>query len=112
MEKQNKRKNDQIQKIFQSDQFNQLDTSEFENKFKNEECYPELKNLKSIHTDVVMGACKLSKGQLDSRGNRSSGWGVNEKRGNKPYYPPIGWIGIGLKVMDKFDDNNNLDWKE
>ena len=53
-----------------------------------------------------MGACKLSKNQLDSRGNRSSGWGVNENRGNKPYYPPLGWIGIGLKVMDKYDNNN------
>ena len=53
-----------------------------------------------------MGACRLSKNQLDSRGNRSSGWGVNENRGNKPYIPPLGWIGIGLKVMDKYDNNN------
>jgi len=96
----------QVQIIFQSDDFNKLDTNEFENKFKNEESYPELKNLRSIHTDVVMGACKLSKAQLDPRGNRSSGWGVNEKRGNKPYYPPIGWIGMGLKVMDKYDNDN------
>ena len=22
-----------------------------------------------------------------------------------PYYPPLGWIGIGLKVMDKYEDN-------
>ena len=107
IEKENRRKNDQVQKIFQSDDFNELDTNEFENKFKNEDCYPELKNLKSIHKDVVMSACKLSKAQLDYRGNRSSGWGVNEKRGNKPYYPPIGWIGIGLKVLDKFDHDNN-----
>ena len=26
-------------------------------------------------------------------------------RGNKPYDPPLGWIGIGLKVMDKYEDN-------
>ena len=96
-----------IQIIFQSDEFNQLDTNEFENKFKNEDCYPELKNLKSIHEDVIMGMCKLRRDQLDSRGNKYSGWGVNEKRGNKPYYPPLGWIGIGLRVKGKY---NNDSW--
>ena len=96
----------QIQVIFQSDDFNKLDTNEFENKFRNEENYPELSKLKTIHTDVVMGACTLSKNQLDHRGNRSSGWGVNEKRGNKQYNPPLGWIGIGLNVLDKYDKDN------
>ena len=94
-----------VQIIFQSDEFNQLNTQEFENKFKNEKEFPELKNLKTIHKDVLMGACKLSKNQLDSRGNRKSGWGVNELRGNKPYYPPLNWTGIGLKVMDKYENN-------
>jgi hypothetical protein len=94
-----------VQIIFASDEFNQLDTNEFENKFRNEVEYPELKNLKTIHTDVIMGACKLSKTQLDPAGNRSSGWGINEKRGNKPYYPPLGWTGIGLKVWDKYENN-------
>ena len=44
---------------------------------------------------------------LDPRGNRSDGWGVGEMRGNKPYDPPIGWIGIGLKVMDEYDNGDN-----
>ena len=26
-------------------------------------------------------------------------------RGKKPYYPPLGWIGIGLNVIDKYEDN-------
>ena len=52
-----------------------------------------------------MGACKLSKKQLDARGNRSEGWGEGECRGNKPYDPPLGWIGIRLKVLDKYEDN-------
>ena len=95
----------QVQIIFQSDEFNDLNTKDFENKFKNENEFPELKNLKTIHTDVLMGACKLSKNQLDPRGNRQSGWGVNEQRGNKPYYPPLNWTGIGLKVMDKYENN-------
>ena len=26
-----------------------------------------------------------------------------------PYYPPQGWIGFGIKVLDKYDNGNN-DW--
>ena len=94
-----------VQVIFQSDDFNNLDTNQFMNKFKNDNEFKELSNLKEIHTDVIMGGCKLSKNQLDPRGNRSDGWGIGENRGGKPYEPPIGWTGIGLKVWDKYGDN-------
>ena len=94
-----------VQVIFQSDEFNNLDLGEFKRKFQNDKEFKELNNLKEIHADVIMGACKLSKNQLDPRGNRSDGWGVGEKRGNKDYFPPIGWTGIGLKVMDKYENN-------
>ena len=94
-----------VQVIFQSDDFNNLDPEQFMNKFKNDNEFKELSNLKEIHTDVIMGGCKLSKNQLDPRGNRSDGWGVGENRGGKPYDPPIGWTGIGLKVWDKYGDN-------
>ena len=95
-----------VQVIFQSDEFNNLDKNEFINKFKNDENFKDLQNLKEIHLGVVMNACKFNLSQLDPAGNRESGWAVGEKRGNKPYYPPEGWIGIGLKVMDKFDNDN------
>ena len=65
-----------------------------------------MKNLKSIHWDGIITGCKLSKAQLDSRGNRVSGWAINEKRGNKPYKPPLGWTGFGLNVLDKYDNDN------
>ena len=39
----------QLQIIFQSDEFNQLDTNELEKKFRNEKFFSDLKNLKSIH---------------------------------------------------------------
>ena len=98
-----------VQVIFQSDEFNNLDKKEFLNKFKNEsaEDFKELKYLKDIHTDVIMSACKLNRNHLDRRGNnKDGGWAhEGEKRGNKPYYPPYGWIGIGLKVEDKYDNN-------
>ena len=37
----------------------------------------------------------------------------NTKRGNKDYYPPYGWIGIGLEVLGKYTENEddvNGDW--
>ena len=77
------------------------------NKFKNDPEFKELSHLKEIHQDLVMGRCKLSKDQLDPRGNRNDGWGVGENRGGKPYNPPIGWTGIGLKVCDKYDKGDN-----
>ena len=58
-----------------------------------------------------MGGCHLSKYQLDPRGNRSSDWGVNENRGGEHYNAPVGWIGIGLKVFDKYFDDRWLDMK-
>ena len=94
-----------VQVIFQSDEFNNLDLNEFKLKFEKDDEFEELKNLKEIHKDIIMGACKLSTNMLDPRGNRTEGWGIGERRGNKPYDPPIGWIGIGLKVIDKYEDN-------
>lgn len=96
-----------VQVIFQSDEFNYLNLEELTEKFKNDKDFPILQNLKYIQQDVVLTACKLSKGQLDSKGNRSDGWGVNEFRGNRPYYPPKGWKGIGLRVIDKYDNKDN-----
>ena len=96
-----------VQVIFQSDDFNNLNIKDFTEKFKNDNDFPDLQNLKYIQQDVILSGCKLSKGQLDARGNRVDGWGVNEKRGGKPYDPPIGWKGIGLRVTDKYDNGNN-----
>ena len=97
-----------VQVIFQSDEFNDLDSNQFMNKFKNDSEFKELSCLKEIHQDLVMGGCKFRKDQLDPRGNRNDGWGVGENRGGKPYDPPIGWNGIGLKVLDNYGDNTWL----
>ena len=56
-----------------------------------------------------MEGCKLTKNMLDSRGNRESGWEVGGKRGGFDYFPPKGWKGFGLKVLDEYDSGNN-DW--
>ena len=96
-----------VQVIFQSNDFHDLDKNQFINKFKNDTEFKELSQLKDIHEDVIMGGVKLSRAQLDPRGNRNDGWGVGEKRGGKDYDPPIGFNGIGLKVMDKYDNGDN-----
>ena len=64
-----------VQVIFQSDEFNDLDLQQFKDKFKKDKEFKELSNLKEIHSDLVMGGCKLTKEQLDPRGNRNDGWG-------------------------------------
>jgi hypothetical protein len=33
---------------------------------------------------------------------------LNSKRGKENYYPPNGWIGIGLNVIGKYDEDNWL----
>ena len=96
-----------VQVIFQSEEFNNLDLEEFKSKFKNDDDFPELQQLKEINEDAIMSACKLTRKQLDSLGNRNLDWGVDELRGNRPYYPPLGWTGIGLKVLGKYDDGDD-----
>ena len=60
----------EVQVIFQSDDFNNIDLEELKSKFQNEkdEDFLELKNLKEIHSDVLMGACKLTKKNARSKG--------------------------------------------
>ena len=105
-----------VQLIFQSDEFQNLNKQEFINKFKNDKEFSELSNLKDIHEEILTGAVKLTRNQLDPRGNRVDGWGIGEKRGGKDYDPPLGWKGIGLRVMDKYDRGGKdydppLGWK-
>ena len=69
-----------VQVIFQSEEFNNLDKNQFINKFKNDPEFPELKNLKEIHEDVIIGGVKLSKNQLDPKGNRNYGWAIGKKK--------------------------------
>ena len=94
-----------VQVIFQSDLFNDLNLEDFKKKFREDSEFKELQNLKEIHSDVILGGCKLSKKFLDKRGNRVSGWGENEYRGGRKYNPPLGWIGIGLNVLNKYEND-------
>ena len=99
----------QIQVIFQTDDFNNLDMNKLKEKCKNDQEFKEISQLKQVQESLIMSACKLTGGMLDSRGNRESGWGVGEKRGGFDYIPPEGWKGYGLKVLGKYDGGSD-DW--
>ena len=67
-------------------------------------------NIKRIIQKPLLECLKISKDILDPKGDRKTGWGINEKRGNEKYIPPLdGWEGIGLKVINMYDNGNN-DW--
>ena len=104
------KENFQVQVIFQSDEFNNLDINEFIKKFKNDLEFKEFSNLKDINIGIIMEGCKLKKKDLDPRGHRDN-WVIIERRGGHPYDPPLGWIGIGLKVRNKYDNGDNT-WIE
>ena len=89
-----------VQSIFQSKEFLEMNL----NVYKNSK---ELSKLKVIQRDLVCNNLRFSYSQLDYEGNKISGWSINEKRGDKPYYPPLGWIGFGLKVKNYYDNYDN-----
>ena len=94
--------------LIQTEKFNRLTLAQLRNdpQFKKDKL---LCHLKEILENNIITACKLTKNMLCSKGNRHEGWGVGEKRGGYPYYPPIGWFGFGLNVLDIYDNGNN-DW--
>ena len=67
------------------------------------------KNLKEISSEMLFEGIKLCPEMFDSKGNNDdSGWASDgEKRGGKEYFPPHGWIGHGLNVLNRFDGGNN-----
>ena len=61
----------------------------------------------------MVKGCKIPLDKFDPRGDCTFGWRIGKKSGPpgylKDYIPPYGWIGIGLKVINLFDNGNN-DW--
>ena len=84
------------------------------NDYSPEKLLKELKedfnfnNIQKVEKGILLSGCKLNPFMLDERGNNcDGGWGFNETRGNHPYYPPQGWFGYGLRVIDRYDKGNN-----
>ena len=59
----------------------------------------------------LLNKCNISPFILDDQGNAVTGWRINKKSGPpgylKDYIPPIGWTGIGLKVVNIYDKMDN-----
>ena len=98
-----------IQALFNTGEFLNEKINFLTAKCKNENVSREINILNQILNDVIINNCSLNKDMLDSRGNKITEWSNGEKRGGYNYSPPVGWIGFGLNVINKYDNGNN-DW--
>ena len=63
---------------------------------------------KRVSVNNALEILALSPGLLDPRGNKHSEWNTNKKRGGINFDPPgEGWYGLGINVLDKYENN---DW--
>ena len=56
----------------------------------------------------LLEAMKLSTDLFDSLGNKNSGWSEGATRGGMTYDPPLGWSGHGLRVLQKYENDEWL----
>ena len=93
-----------INYIIKSSNVSLLSNSQIKQMFPNCNKLYEVKEL----IDSLLINCKINRNMLDSRGNSIYfNLSNNFKRGTETYYPPYNWIGIGIKVLGKYDDD---DW--
>ena len=93
--------------IFKTEDFNNISVNQLQQIFST--YAPHLNHLVSIESNLILDGVLLNPELLDSRGdNKNQGWGYNEMRGGRPYYPPKGWVGYGLRVLGKYDKGNNV----
>ena len=99
-----------ISAIIKTSNFNELTENQLFNQLKKN---PDYISLLKVEKTILLNGCKLNRAMLDCRGDRIQGWGENEMRGGKPYIPPLEWIGIGIRVLDRYDggDNTWLDYQ-
>ena len=91
---------------FRTEDFNNITVNQLQQIFQKHA--PNLNHLQNIQSHLVLDGILLNPELLDSRGNNlNQGWGVNEKRGGRPYHPPQGWKGYGLRVVKKYDKGND-----
>ena len=95
-----------ISAIIKQSNFKELTGEQLFNSLKQNMDYT---GIQKVEKTILLNGCKLNRVMLDPLGDRSTGWGIGEMRGGKPYKPPESWIGYGLKVFDRYDGGNN-DW--
>ena len=86
---------------------NIIETIELLKLFKT---YKELNLFSNVTKLPLIESIRLHSYMLDNRGDvfNSKAWKLNEKRGGEQYIPPIGWMKFGIRVYDRYDNNN--DW--
>jgi len=95
----------QISAIIKKSKFNNYSDDQLFQELKQD---VEFNKIIKVEKGILLSGCKLNPYMLDSRGDNSDGgWGLNETRGNHDYFPPIGWNGYGLRVLDRFDKGDN-----
>ena len=95
----------QLEKKPYVDPFINIDEN-YENLVKELTKISDAKNV-DLKVAPLVEAIKLNISLFDKEGNKDSGWPVGEKRGNMDYYPPIGWVGHGLRVLGKYDNGDD-----
>ena len=65
-------------------------------------------NIEKIEEKSLLETLQISSNILDPKGNRFSGWGIDETRGGENYIPPLNnWRGFGIKVSGMYDKGND-----
>ena len=99
--------NDKIDNFIKSQNFYDLHYKHFE--IKNP-IFNKLHEVKLLLDKFLCYECHIPKKFFDFRGNTVNPNSSNNLiRGTEKYDPPYGWIGIGLNVLDEYDNGNN-DW--
>ena len=69
--------------------------------------FSKLNELKSIKYNFILKEFNIGENDLDNRGNfLYPNTRRSKYRGKEVYFPPYGWIGIGLKVLEKYENDN------
>ena len=94
-----------IDTFITTSKFNEMSIESIEDNFKK---LSKLKEFKILYNDLFYNECNLGE-SLDYRGNfiiPDISCNINNE--TEEYNPPYGWIGIGLKVIGKYEDDNWL----
>ena len=94
-----------ITAIIKKMNFNELNEKCVYNYLKND---PEFNGIIKVEKSILLNGCRLNRKMFDSKGDAKR-WSQGGERGGKPYYPPEGWIGLGINVWNRYDNHNN-DW--
>ena len=75
--------------------------------------YNKNKNINSylfLSYDFLKYGCNIPENMFDSQGDCLSGWGSGKSGPPnylKDYFPPLNWTGVGLKVLNIYDNGDN-----